>query len=82
MSRTLPHFTPLLKGTFVERPILYHLYFTNPIAGILEAYRNVLFYGKAPDLTTLGMAAVMTLLIGVISFRVFWKIERDFADLV
>ncbi len=58
------------------------LYYTNPLAGILEAYRAVLYFGTSPNLLTLGAATVGTLLFGVLGVWQFWIHEREFADLV
>lgn len=63
-------------------PWLAVLYYSNPLAGILEAYRAVLFYGTSPDLLTLGAATVVTLLLGVVGVWQFWIHEREFADLL
>ncbi len=68
-------------------PRLVHLpswvkygYYLNPLAGIIEAFRNILYYGRHPDALTLGMAIVETLVIGIIGVRVFWVQERTFCD--
>jgi ABC-type polysaccharide/polyol phosphate export permease len=58
------------------------LYFCNPLAGIIDAYRAVLFHGTAPDPRTLSLAFLITLVIGAFGVRRFWVHERDFADLV
>ena len=33
-------------------------YYLNPLAGILEGFRNVLFHGTAPNLATLGASRI------------------------
>ena len=58
------------------------LYFMNPLAGILDSYRAVLYYGTAPNAYALGMAAALTLVFGVLGVWTFWRHERDFADLI
>lgn len=60
----------------------YHLYYANPVSGILTAYRDVLFHGRVPSLAPFGLAALGTLVLGWLGLRTFWKMERDFADLV
>jgi len=57
-------------------------YWLNPLAGILDAYRAVLYHGTTPDLGTLGIATAVTLVVGVLGVRQFWVHERDFADLL
>jgi lipopolysaccharide transport system permease protein len=63
-----------------QSPWLYWLYFSNPLSGILDSYRRVLYWGWAPDLSALGLATVLTLLIGALGVRSFWKHEHAFAD--
>lgn len=65
-----------------QSPWLAVAYYANPLAGLLEAYRAVLFFGQAPDLVTFGAATVITLAVGVFGVWQFWIHERSFADLV
>lgn len=61
---------------------VWAVYFSNPLAGILEGYRAILVHGRAPDPKQLGLAALVTLAIGVVGVRTFWVHEREFADLI
>jgi lipopolysaccharide transport system permease protein len=63
-------------------PWLHHVFYANPVSGLLTAYRDVLFHGTAPGLMPFGQAVVMTMLVGYVGMRTFWKYEREFADLV
>lgn len=58
------------------------VYFLNPVAGILDSYRAVLYHGTPPDPFVLLTATIVTLLIGAIGLRTFWVFERQFAELV
>jgi ABC-type polysaccharide/polyol phosphate export permease len=60
----------------------WYAYFLNPLAGILEGYKDVLYYGRAPDLFVLAMALIVTLIVGAIGVRMFWVHEKEFADLI
>lgn len=57
-------------------------YFLNPVAGILDSYRAVLFHGSAPDAYVFLTATALTLVVGAIGLRTFWIYEREFAELV
>ena len=57
-------------------------YFLNPMSGILEGYRDVLFFGRSPELLSLGLAFAVTTVIGIVGVRTFWVQEKHFADLV
>jgi lipopolysaccharide transport system permease protein len=63
-------------------PWIYHVYYLNPVSGLVTAYRDVLFLGQSPGLWPLGQAIALTLVIGYFGVRTFWKYEREFADLI
>lgn len=54
----------------------------NPMAVIVNAYRQVILSGKDPNLYSLSLAALISLLIFVLGFMVFKKLEGGFADYV
>jgi lipopolysaccharide transport system permease protein len=53
----------------------------NPLTGLVEALRAVLF-GRTPDWSTLGVAVAITLGVLVLAVGYFRRQERDFADVV
>lgn len=53
----------------------------NPLTGIIEAFRGA-FFGGPLDWLGIGLAAVLTLLILTLSFVVFSRMERSFADVI
>ena len=86
---------PLLKLIiqiwFYASPILYPvslvpekwrtLYFLNPMAGIIAAYRDVLIYNRVPG-DYLLPAAVISLVILVAGYWFFKRVEFQFADII
>lgn len=86
---------PLLKLViqvwFYASPILYPVslvpekwqwaYFLNPMAGIIAAYRDVLIYNKVPG-DYLLPAAVVSLVIFVLGYWFFKRVEFQFADII
>lgn len=86
---------PLLKLAlqiwFYASPILYPvslvpekwkwIYFLNPMAGIVAAYRDVLIYNTAPG-EYLFPAAVISFVILLIGYWFFKRVEFQFADIV
>ena len=52
----------------------------NPMTPIIVAYRDILYYGKIPRLTTLLHAVLMGVVLLVIGFLVFGKLKRRFAE--
>ena len=86
---------PLLKLIiqvwFYASPILYPvslvpekwrwLYFLNPMSGIIEAYRDVLIYNRLPG-DYLMSTTFISLLIFLLGYWFFKKVEPQFADVV
>lgn len=54
----------------------------NPMAVILNAYRQVLFGGTGPNVVSLGIALVLSLALYVVARTIFQKLEGLFADVV
>jgi ABC-type polysaccharide/polyol phosphate export permease len=54
----------------------------NPMAVIVNAYRQVLLSGKDPNMSSLGIAAAVSLIIFSLGFALFKKMEGEFADYV
>lgn len=52
----------------------------NPMTPILVAYRDILYYGKAPDLSTLIQAISLGIALLIIGWFVFEKLKRHFVE--
>lgn len=86
-----PLLTLVIQLWFYASPIIYPvslipekwrvLYFLNPMAGILEAYRSVLLYQTLPGINLL-IAAVESLLALAFGYWLFKRLEFQFADIV
>lgn len=58
------------------------LYLLNPMAGIIHSYRSVMLEGKPPDLAYLGLSAALSVLLCVLAFIYFKRIEMAMSDIV
>ena len=86
---------PLLKlGIqiwFYGSPILYPislvpaqwqwLYFLNPMAGIIQSYRDILIDGTLPG-SYLLPAAIVSFVIFILGYWFFKRVEFQFADII
>ncbi len=74
------YLTPVLYSidNIPERYIM--LFNINPMTPVIIAYRDILYYAKVPDLSTLFSALVMGLLMIVIGWFVFSKLKKRFAE--
>lgn len=59
-----------------------HLLYLNPITPVVEQIRDVLFWGKAPDFSMLGIYLVVTVFVAWLGFAWFQKTRKGFADVL
>lgn len=80
-----------LQLWFYASPIIYPVtmvperlrpfYFLNPMAGVIEAYRDVLLYGRLPG-TYLAPSALIAVVLFLVGYWLFKRVEFQFADIV
>lgn len=80
-----------LQVWFYASPVIYpvtvvpqrfeSVYFLNPMAGIIEAYRAVLIYGSFPGWHLVEAAAISAAVL-VVGYGLFKRFEFQFADIV
>lgn len=84
-------FTLGLQLWFYASPIIYpvtavpeklqSIYFLNPMAGVLDAYRAILLYHELPG-PSIFYSAGVALLVLVLGYLVFKRAEFQFADVI
>lgn len=52
----------------------------NPMTYIIEGYRNILYYHKSPDLKMLAILFVGGIVLSIIGYGVFQKLQKRFAE--
>ncbi len=72
---------PVIYPSSMVPEALRPFYFLNPMAGVIEAYRDVLLNGQLPG-TYLITSAVIALLVFVIGYWFFKRVEFQIADIV
>ena len=55
------------------------IYRLNPVTPIVNAYRDVLYWGRTPDLRTLLLAVLIGLVTVVLGILIFGRLQRRFA---
>ena len=80
----------LMLMWFYVTPVLYpaelipqkyqFIYNLNPMTGIINSYRDILYYQSSPRLTSLAILSVLVLGLLFIGYKVFYKLERNFAE--
>lgn len=72
----------MIQNILVEKGMgnLMHLYMLNPMTPIIVAYHQILYYGQAPDMSTLLSAVILGLFFLILGYLVFRKLQRGFAE--
>ncbi|MDQ2855408.1 MAG: ABC transporter permease [Acidobacteriota bacterium] len=74
--------TPVIYPLAAVPARLRPLYMLNPMVGIIENFRQVILRGAAPHLRSLLTAAVISVVLLVISYLYFKRVEATMADLI
>jgi lipopolysaccharide transport system permease protein len=82
----------LLQLWMFATPVVYPLsavprrllpfYLLNPMAGLIENFRQVMLYGASPDLRLLGLAALIATVLLVVFYIYFKRVEATVADII
>ena len=61
---------------------LLPIYSLNPMVGLIESFRQVMLYGARPSLRLLGISALISTLLLVVSYIYFKRVEATVADII
>jgi ABC-type polysaccharide/polyol phosphate export permease len=91
--RDVRHVVPLMMTLWMYMtPIIYQIgevprqflpiYCLNPMVPIIESYKRVALLGQPPMWSYLGIAAVVSIVVLIVGYKVFKKLEPSFAEMV
>ncbi len=72
--------TPILYSIDDVPEELRFVFQYNPMSPVIIAYRDILYYAKVPDLGTMISAVVLGVLLLVVGWIVFDRLQRRFAE--
>ena len=73
--------TPILySASMFENTKFAWIIDINPMASIISSYRNILFYQTMPELKTLGITLLFSVILLIIGFKIFGKLQKGFAE--
>lgn len=89
--RDLEHIMSVLTQAWMyATPVVYpidyipervrNIYLLNPMSPITLAYRDVLFFGKAPETKIIALIAAESLTVLLAGFIIFHKLKKHFAE--
>jgi lipopolysaccharide transport system permease protein len=73
--------TPIIYPVSVVPEELHTIYFLNPMAGVVEGFRDVILYGELPG-PYLAISASVSVVVFIVGFWFFKRVEFQFADVV
>lgn len=74
------YMTPVLYSVDMVPEQLQGIYNLNPMTPIIVAYRDILYYKRAPQMDTLLSAVVLGIVVLVVGWFSFSKLKRRFAE--
>ena len=72
--------TPVMYDISAVPEAMRQIFYLNPMTSVIMAYRDILYAGVVPDLSTLGTAVAAALIFLVLGFEVFGRLKRGFAE--
>ena len=72
--------TPILYTTSMFPEQVRWILYLNPMTHIIDAYRSIFYYGTMPNLASLLYIAGLSILILVVGYLIFKKLEKGFAE--
>lgn len=80
----------IMNLVFYATPIIYNvsmfpakfrwILYLNPMAHLIDAYRAIFYYGTMPNLQSLGIIGAVSVVVLILGFMVFSKLEKGFAE--
>lgn len=80
VSMAWMYMTPILYDVTSVPEQLLPLFNLNPMTPIIVAYRDILYYGKVPQLKTLGNAFILGSIVMILGEIVFAILQRHFVE--
>ena len=80
ISMAWMYLTPVLYPVDTVPERFLNLFNLNPMTPVTIAYRDILYYGRAPHMNTLLSATILGIIVLVIGKVAFSKLQRGFAE--
>lgn len=80
VTMALQFLTPVMYSIDIVPERYVAIYLLNPMTPIIVAYRDILYYGQIPRLSTLVHALGMGMILLIVGLLTFGKLKRRFAE--
>lgn len=82
LTTTLMFLSPIFYPATALPQAYQNLLYLNPLTIVVEQIRDVLFWGKSPNFSILGVYWLISMLIAWLGFAWFQKTRKGFADVL
>ena len=72
--------TPILYSSDLFPENMRWIHTINPMAGLINAYRDIFFNKVAPNLKIITIIGVISIVILIFGYKIFNKLEKGFAE--
>ncbi|WP_408069591.1 ABC transporter permease [Butyrivibrio sp. JL13D10] len=72
--------TPVMYSVDMIPDNLRGIFYLNPMTSVIVAYRDILYYQRAPRIGTLSLACFMGIFFLTVGWHLFNKLKRKFAE--
>lgn len=72
--------TPVMYAIDMAPEKVRFVFRLNPMTPVIEAYREILYYGRIPQLNTLFSAVIIGIVVLVIGWLTFHQLQRHFVE--
>ena len=76
----LMYMTPVFYTTDSIPENFTWIFKVNPMSYIIDGYRDILYYQKLPNMKMLGLICLGGLLLAIIGYFIFQKLQKRFAE--
>ena len=80
LSMVWMYMTPIMYSVDIVPAELMPIFMLNPMTSIIIAYRDVLYFGRVPDMATLVQALGLGSIILIIGISTFVRLKKHFAE--
>lgn len=72
--------TPVLYSADLFPKQFRQFLYLNPMTTIINGYRDIFYYKQMPDCLALGIVFIISILLLLLGFKIFRKLEKGFAE--
>lgn len=72
--------TPVLYSTTLFPEQYRWILYLNPMTTIINGYRDIFYYKQLPNMLHLGIVLLISLLLVIVGYKAFKKMEKGFAE--